>query len=279
MEIKTLNENKTVKNIFVKDNGEWIKFETTGISSKSKLYDGVSFYKYTGATLDLSNYDTSEMTNMNYMFKECANLTSLDISSFDTSNITNMAQMFQSCGKFTSIDVSNLNTFKVTNMFGMFNNLKLTSLDVSNFNTSNVTDMGSMFNSINNLTSLDVSSFDTSNVTNMSGMFGNCNKLISLDLTNWNISNVTDMNNMFDWCGNLTLLNINNIGINKTCNKLSTDTSSKLSKESILYIFNNAFDRATAGYSTFTIKLHATTKALLSDEEIAIATNKGFTIA
>lgn len=40
-----------------------------------------------------------------------------------------------------------------------------------------------------------------------------------------------------------------------------------------------SFDRAAAGYSNCTIKLSAKTKALLTEEEIAQITAKGFTIA
>lgn len=40
-----------------------------------------------------------------------------------------------------------------------------------------------------------------------------------------------------------------------------------------------SFDRAAAGYSNSTIKLSAKTKSLLTEEEIAQITAKGFTIA
>ena len=40
-----------------------------------------------------------------------------------------------------------------------------------------------------------------------------------------------------------------------------------------------SYDRATAGYSTCTVKLHADTKALLTQDEIAQMTAKGYTLA
>ena len=40
-----------------------------------------------------------------------------------------------------------------------------------------------------------------------------------------------------------------------------------------------SYDRATAGYSTCTVKLHANTKALLTEDEIAQMTAKGYTLA
>ena len=120
------------------------------------------------------NIDTSNVTDMNYMFGECYSLTSLDLSSFNTSSVTDMNYMFGSC-------------------------TALTSLDLSSFNTSSVTDMGSMFGDCASLTSLDLSTFDTSNVTDMNYMFGDCTALTSLTLTSsfFNSSAVTE----FDFSG------------------------------------------------------------------------------
>ena len=71
-------------------------------------------------SLDLSNFDTSNVTSMNSMFSRCQNLTSLDLSSFDTSNVTDMGVMFNICTSLTSLDLSNFDTSKVTSMMGMF---------------------------------------------------------------------------------------------------------------------------------------------------------------
>ena len=44
-------------------------------------------------TIDLSSFDTSNVTNMERMFY-FSKATTLDLSSFDTSNVTNMEKMF-----------------------------------------------------------------------------------------------------------------------------------------------------------------------------------------
>ena len=100
----------------------------------------------------LKGLDTSNVTNMNYMFGSCSSLTSLDLSNFDTSNVTNMSQMFYNCSSLTSLDLSNFDTSKVTDMRYMFSRCSsLTSLDLSNLNTSNVTSMSEMFSSCSSL--------------------------------------------------------------------------------------------------------------------------------
>ena len=170
-------------------------------------------------SLDVSKFDTSNVTNMSSMFSECNSLTNLDVSNFNTSKIKNMGYMFSGCSRLTSLDVSNFNTSKVTSMYDMFEDCSgLTSLDVSNFNTSQVTSMNSMFSGCKGLTSLDVSKFDTSQVTDMNAMFSGCNSLTSLDVSNFDTSNVTIMYSMFSYCNNLAILNLGNFNTSQVTN-------------------------------------------------------------
>ena len=82
---------------------------------------------------------------MSSMFNSCYKLTSLDVSSFDTSNVTNMYSMFIYCSKLTSLDVSSFNTSKVTNMDSMFQNcFKLVTIYASDlWSTASVTESSS----------------------------------------------------------------------------------------------------------------------------------------
>ena len=94
----------------------------------------------------LSQLDTSNVTDMRWMFGNLSSLTSLDLSGFDTSNVTNMYCTFYGMSNVTSLDLSGFNTSKVTNMYDMFYGMSnVTSLDLSNFDTSKVTTMGDMF--------------------------------------------------------------------------------------------------------------------------------------
>ena len=170
-------------------------------------------------SLDVSNWDTSKVITMYSMFSGCIGLTSLDVSHFDTSKVTDMSLMFAGCNGLTSLNVSHFDTSQVVNMSGMFYNcIGLTSLDVSNFNTSRVTDMSLMFTDCSGLTSLDVSSFNTVKVTKMVGMFSDCSGLTSLDVSNFDTSKVTDMHNMFDNCSSLTSLDLSHFNTTKVNN-------------------------------------------------------------
>ena len=169
---------------------------------------GLSYYSSL-EKLDLRDFNTSNVTNMSFMFNMCSSLTILYLSNFNTSNVTEMQNMFCDCSSLTNLDLSSFNTSEVIGMQGMFSGCSsLTSLDLSSFNTSKVTDMDGMFSNCSSLTSLKLSNFNTSNVTNMSFMFNMCSSLTILDLSNFNTSNVTEMQNMFCDCSSLTNLDL-----------------------------------------------------------------------
>ena len=182
-------------------------FDTSNVTNMRSMFS--SMYNLT--TLDLSNFDTSKVTDMNSMFSGMSKLTSLNLPNFDTSNVTNMGYMFSDMSKLTSLNLPNFDTSQVTNMSGMFLGMsKLTSLNLPNFDTSNVTNMKSMFHNMSSLTTLNLSNFNTSKVTNMDSMFSHMRSLITLNLSNFNTSQVTDMKSMFLGTSNLTSLNLSN---------------------------------------------------------------------
>ena len=165
-------------------------------------------------SLDVSHFDTSQVTDMSSMFL-FDNLTSLDLSHWDTSQVTDMSSMFLLAG-LASLDLSNFDTSKVTNMSMMFADCGiLNSLNLSHWDTSHVTDMSQMFESCTSLTYLDLSHFDTSQVTNMSSMFKECERLTNLDVSSWDTSQVTDMSRMFLFCEKLTNLDVSHFNISQ----------------------------------------------------------------
>ena len=165
--------------------------------------------------IDTSKMDTSKVTNMQGMFRECHGLAELDLSSFNTKNVTNMAVMFCHCENLTKLNL-HINTSNVTIMRWMFAYCrKLTNLDVSSFNTAKVTDMGFMFFACNNLVTLDLKNFNTSNVTDMVDMFMACFELKSVNVSSFNTSKVTGMAYMFDSCSSLTSLDLRSFDTSK----------------------------------------------------------------
>ena len=169
-------------------------FDTSKVTNMRGMFQGMSSL----TSLNLSNFDTSQVTYMGGMFDYMFNLTTINLSSFDTSQVTYMGEMFRGMSKLTTLDLSNFDTSKVTDMTEMFYGMSsLTTLDLSSFDTSRITSMYYMFQGMSSLTTLDLSSFDTSKVTNMYYTFSNMPSLTTLNLSNFNTSKVTDMSYMF----------------------------------------------------------------------------------
>ena len=155
-------------------------------------------YYYTEPEKVYLNTDSSKMFYSKYDEQKIKNILELDLSNFDTSKVTNMFSMFGGMSSLTTLNLSNFDTSKVMRMDYMFQGMfNLTNLNLSSFNTSQVTNMRAMFSNIFNLTSLDLSNFDTSQVTDMYCMFYDMRSLTTLDLSNFDTSKVWDMNYMF----------------------------------------------------------------------------------
>ncbi|MGN0143466.1 MAG: BspA family leucine-rich repeat surface protein, partial [Clostridium sp.] len=151
------------------------------------------------------NFNTSQVTTMNNMFKDCTSLKDLDLSNFDTSRVINMSFMFSDSG-IESLDLSSFDVSNVTNMQGMFRNTKnLKDINFGNkFITSSAENMSFMFFN-SNIDNLDLSSFDTSQATNMKAMFAGMNNINVLDLSNFNLDNVTEKNMQYMFANNIRL--------------------------------------------------------------------------
>ena len=71
--------------------------------------------------LNLSNFNTTSLLNMNSMFRNVNKLITLDISNFDTSKVTNMGYLFSGCSSLKNVYyLSNLDSSAVTMRIGMF---------------------------------------------------------------------------------------------------------------------------------------------------------------
>ena len=189
--------------------------------------------------IDLTDFDLSQITVMNFMFENCYNLQyikfnnnneinlslkdisnmflncislkTLDLSNLDISHVTNVMNLFLNCSSLISLNLDGFNTSSVTAFMGMFYNCySLLSLELSSFDTSNALLMNSMFFNCSSLTSLDLYNFNTSKVQSMAGMFFQCSNLISLDLSNFDTSQVLFMNNLFYNCTRLISLDLSN---------------------------------------------------------------------
>ena len=195
-------------------------FDTSNISNMSFMFYNCKSLK----EIDLKKFNTNKVINMNRMFYGCKSLIELNLSSFNTENVLNMNEMFNGCNNLEKIIFSsNFKTNKIINMNSMFKNCNgLINLDLLSFDTSIVTDMSNMFYGCNNLKNLNLLSFVTDNVIDMSEMFNGCKQLINLEISLFKTKNVTNMKGMFKDCINLKNIDLKNIDTKNVTNMNET---------------------------------------------------------
>jgi len=101
------NEKEIKENIIIKINNNIIDFNY--------------FYKFNSEGEYIIEYIIKHyLTKTNMLFKDCKNIMSLDLSCFNTENVTNMRSMFFGCKSLKALNLCNFNTKNVTDMECMF---------------------------------------------------------------------------------------------------------------------------------------------------------------
>lgn len=135
--------------------------------------------------------NTSKVTNMSWMFGyDRYNLTTLDLTEFDTSNVTNMTAMFSICEALNFVNLSSFNITNVTSLDTMFNDCRGFTGTVgpngssirlgNNFIGPQLTNVANLFRLCHNITSIDITNLDTSQVIDMEEMFDGCYLLTTI---------------------------------------------------------------------------------------------------
>ena len=270
-------------------------WKTSQVVDMGGMFYGVNIAE----PLNLNKWDVSKVNTMINMFR-ASDYTSIDISSWDTSNVAIFETMFMQCKatelKLPSKFVRSIEG-KVTNIYRMFNQSSVISLDVTEWDTQNVNYLSGVFMMCHNLTEIiGIENWDTSKVTNMNQLFHQCYKLTSLNISGWETGQVTDMGYMFNCCESLTSLDLSGFDTSNVtnmasmflgCSNLTSLDSMQnipvtldlsptiLDATSLLDVINNLATVTT----TQTLTLGSTLLAKLTEDQIAIATNKGWTVA
>ena len=115
-------------------------FDTKNVETFSSMFAAAEATEIIG----YENFNTSSATTFGGMFRQ-TKIKSIDVSKYNTSNVTSMVSMFEGSEATSIIGLNNFNTSKVTSMKQMFANSKATSLDLSNFVINSDTDITNMF--------------------------------------------------------------------------------------------------------------------------------------
>lgn len=155
-------------------------WNTSQVVNMARMFeDAVMFGIGAGGTIDLSSWDTSNVTDFNQMFLRASSFNG-SVSGWDVSSCTSFAGMFQQATSFNQ-SVSNWNfgaTPPTSTMVSMFRG-------ATSFNGGETVGVGIP----------DLTGWNTANVTSMANMFRDTpfNGLID----GWDVSNVSSFNFMF----------------------------------------------------------------------------------
>lgn len=236
---------------------------------------GVTYKQYyiTGADLLPDNYQYDG--TVGNLIKNSEN-TVLSLK-FDTSNISDFQYFFNNCKVAAIPEIDTSNATNVNNMFSGCNRL----YTIPELDFSNVTSSTYLFQNCSSLQRLP--NLNLIKNTSLNYTFYGCSTLISIGEIR--CDSVSSISNVFGYSNISTLMHIGgfkNLGMKSSVSGTSSSFLNylpNLTHESAVNIINGLYDRASAGYSVLTLKLNANTLAKLTAEEIAIATNKGWTIS
>ena len=146
--------------------------------------------------IDLSDLDTSQVTDMTRLFRWKNNITETygDITRWDTSSVKKTEDMFRDATGFDQ-DLSGWDMSNVTDIEDMFQD----NPDFNNggqplvWNTSNVEDMNGVFRGATKFNQ-DISSWDTSKVRRFTTMFQDA-KSFNQDISGWDTSGIDPLRN------------------------------------------------------------------------------------
>lgn len=192
--------------------------------------------------------------NGNYMFNKYP---LSELPQVDTSNVTNMSYMFYDCNTITTIPF--IDTSKVTTTNGMFSGCsKLTT--IPQLDTSNVLYMTQMFYNCNNL--ITIPQLDARSILRIDSVFQSAR----------NIQNFGGFPNLGQAYSTSQSANYSNYTLNLSY-------STKLTHDSLMNVINGLYDIKAKGCNPQSLSLGSENIAKLTSEEIAIATNKGWTVS
>ena len=138
------------------------------------------------------------LTQTSFMFNRCICLKRIDLSNFDTSNLTKARGMFQDCTNLESFKFFNSPIEKVTDMISFFSmDEKLKNISLSNFNKEITVNMKEFFYGCNGLETVDLSKFKAK-ITSAEEMFFECTNIKKIDLSGLTSTKESKLTTMFD---------------------------------------------------------------------------------
>ena len=239
-------------------------------------------------------------------FYGCSSLQSIDTSKWTLQNVQNMQYCFDGCSSLQSIDTSKWTLENVTNMHGPFSGCsKIRTLDTSKWgDLGYVTDFYNLFKGCSNLQSIDTSKWTMESATDIGYSFSGCASLREINLSSCNITRCTSWRSWISGCSLLETLRIGLIdfslcgavdflcdtnireltGTLRGIKNNFTAKSNRMTRDSCMVVINGLetvteAKTLTLGANNKPVSLGGKGSDPISDADLKIATDKGWTVA
>lgn len=183
--------------------------DTSNITDMNYMFFGMSGLEQ----IEFKRINTQRVEKMAHMFEECVSLEHLDLRCFDTRNCNDMSYMFFNCENLLTLDLSSFKAHKLSNMIGTFGECrKLKKLDLSSFKTTKYFSyMLETFQNCSSLRELDISNFDLNHVRFFKSTFENCLNLQRIKMppaSKMQLTEASDLRKMFRNCTRLVRIDL-----------------------------------------------------------------------
>lgn len=242
--------------------------------------------------------NTWKVNSASCLFANFNKLKTIDVSGIDISKCTSLEQTFYMTSSLEEIiGIENWDTSNISRMHGTFNGCALPNMDfIENWDTSNVTTFDQFIMGCPYITTIRFNL--TGKLKTFSQAFRSCSKLDSVYGLNDRVSNcyqifafssvnyldsydLTNCNNFrtpfYAHTGQLETLNLTGT-INNSISDETTIVPNSITRIGLLEVLNALLDYSDSG-NTYTLNLGANNLAKLTNDDISIATNKGWTLA
>ena len=240
--LKNINFTGTLSSLFWKCNS-LADLTCSGLTIDSNVASASNCFRecYQLTTVpDLFNGAQTGLTDLNYMFFQCSNMTTIDLSSWKFGQVTSMQNMFRNCINAETIDITGIDTSQMTStsdinyMCASCNNLVRIrgAIDLIGMNLTALPNLGYGVNSLTTITYKNLGS--NPGATSLD--------LHSGSYTQWGLGDEESKQSFID------------------------------------SVLTYSYDRTANGLSTIELLMKPEQKALFTEEQITAIQAKGYTI-
>ena len=148
--------------------------------------------------INISNWDVSNVVNMQNMFCSCHNFNS-NLKEWDINSLQNASGMFQNCESFVGEGLENWNTQNIERTKSMFHGCVNFNCNIGKWNVKKLTNASYMFTYCHSFEGIGIENWNVENLERAQSMFAGC-ELFNADISQWNFKKIKNISSILQGC-------------------------------------------------------------------------------